>query len=196
MRDACVVVSAAEISALVGDGTLVPVLGPVHIAAGCAQSREVKAAALSMCLPFSVREHAVLHRSSAAWMHCCAEAPTVVEFITHRDNRCSTRPAPPAATVRWSVRQLLYEPQDVDHFYGLRATTPLRTAADLACCSDSRAEQALSLMLRAPHLGVDGEQVVRLLRSRPRLPHRTRGVATVRRLCRRLDLPVPSPSLR
>lgn len=173
------------------DGALVPVLGQVHVAVGAAQTRAVKAAALAAYVPSSVRGSAVLHRESAAWFHACASAPQVIEYVTHRQNRCSTRPAPPGAPVRWTVRQLLYEPQDVDRFHGCSVTTPLRTAADLACWEDPRSVQALSLMLSAPHLGVDGAHVVRLLRSRSRLPHRTRGVVTVRKVCRQLNLPVP-----
>lgn len=186
------VVNGAELSALVTDSALVPVLGPVHVAVGTAQTRQVKAAAVAVCVPRRVRESAILHRGSAAWFHACATPPSVLEFVTHRENRCSTRPAPPSAAVRWTMRQLLYEPQDVDHFHGCCVTTPLRTAADLACWEDPAGLAALRLLLTAPHLVVDGAQVVGLLRARSRLPHRTRGVITVRKVCRQLGLPVPA----
>lgn len=183
--------SRSELTALVHDGMLLRVLGPVYAAVGMGITRHMKAAAIKLTMPPGIVHNAVLHRASAAWFYSCASTPSVVEFLTHREHRSSIRPAPPTATVRWTIRQVLYEPMDVDQFYGVRVTTPLRTAADLACWQHPDAFAALLVMLQAPHLGVNPSDVVRLLHTRPRVPHRPQAVVTIRKACRRLGLDIP-----
>ncbi|MDO5617635.1 hypothetical protein [Kocuria sp.] len=195
MVDAVTGLSSGELLTLAHDGVLVPVLGPVHYAKGSAITRQVKAAAIRAVVPQGVWHRSVLHRASAAWFHSCAPAPQVVDFITLRQDRASTRPAPPSAPVRWVTRQLLHQPMDVDHFYGLAVTTPLRTAVDVACWEHPDAVEILTVLMGAPHLRVQPQAVVEVIRARPRLPHRDRGVANVRKAARRLDLPVPAGRL-
>ena len=47
-------------------------------------------------------------------------------------------------------------------------------------------------MLEAPHLGVEPQEVMALLRQRSRLPQRRRGMVALRRAARQLGLVVPS----
>ena len=79
----------------------------------------------------------------------------------------------------------------MDRLHGLQVTTPLRTAADLACWEDPTAVPALEQLLEAPHLGVEPQAVTDLLRQRSRLPDRRRGMVMLRSVCRRLGLVVP-----
>lgn len=85
------------------------------------------------------------------------------------------------------IRQLIYEAQDVDSFYGIQVTTPLRTAADLACWQHPEALSALMLILKTPHLGVQPENVVKLLNTRGTFVNKKLGVVNLRKACRTLE---------
>lgn len=155
-------------------------------------TRVQRAEAIRALVPAAVLEHAVLHRTTAAWFLSCCPAPARLHLMVHRQRRTTTRPVDPQHdSLPWEVRQLVHEPQDVDRIHGLRVTTPLRTAADLACWEDSTAMPALEQLLEAPHLGVEPQAVMDLLRHRSRLPDRRRGMVALRRACRRLGLIVP-----
>lgn len=187
-------VCATEIAALTAEGHLQRVIGPIHAGVGTAVTRLVKARAVQLLIPGSIRDNAVLHGLSAAWFLACAPAPAQLHFMTHRNHRAPIRPPAPEAPMGWSVRQLLFPPQDVDHFHGLSVSTPVRTAADLACFDHHAPFTALQALLSAPHLAVTPEAVHRVLIQRRRLPHQEQGIMRLRRACRGLDLPLPAPA--
>lgn len=183
---------AAERAGMIRDGLLSPLLGDICLPTLAPATRRARAEALRAVLPEALVAAGVLHRTTAAWFLSCAPAPQRLQLMVHRDRRTTMRPVLGAVgRVSWEVRQLVHEPQDVDRFHGVATTTPLRTAADLACWEDETAWRPLCTLLGAPHLGVDPAEVVELLRRRTRLPGRHRGVAIVRRACRALELAVP-----
>lgn len=184
-------VGPAEVASMAREGLITPLLGPVFVTAGVPVTREIRAEGVRMVTSAGVNTTGVLHRDAAAWFHSCAPAPEMLWFMVHRRHRTTMRPSPVGAAIPWCVRQLVYPPQDVDRFHDIQVTTPLRTAADLACWDHPAAETPLRLLLSAPHLAVDPGAVVAVLRNLPRLPGRARGVMRVRRVCRALGLDVP-----
>lgn len=184
--------SALERSALQRDDLAVPLLGGICSPRLLPVTRADRARAIRAVVPEAVLEHAVLHRTTAAWFLSCCPAPQRLHLMVHRQRRTTTRPVDPQLEgLAWEVRQLVHEPPDVDRLHGLQVTTPLRTAADLACWEDPTAVPALEQLLEAPHLGVEPQAVTDLLRQRSRLPDRRRGMVTLRSACRRLGLVVP-----
>lgn len=183
---------AAERAGMIRDGLLDPLLGDVCLPALAPATRRARAEAVRAELPAALVAAGVLHRTTAAWFLSCAPPPRRLQLMVHRDRRTTMRPVPEgAARVAWEVRQLVHEPQDVDRFHGVAVTTPVRTAADLACWADESAWQPLCTLLGAPHLDAAPQAVVDLLRERTRLPGRHRGVAVLRQASRRLGLQVP-----
>ncbi|WP_144791612.1 hypothetical protein [Kocuria palustris] len=184
--------SSFERTALIRDRLAAPLLGDVCAPRLLPVTRADRAEALRAVLPEAVLAHAVLHRTTAAWFLSCAPAPQRLQLMVHRRRRTTMRPVDPrAGGVPWEVRQLLHEPQDVDRLHGILVTTPVRTAADLACWDGEGSAAALRRILWAPHLDVEPDAVVSLLRERTRLPGRQRGVMAVRRAARELGLAVP-----
>lgn len=184
--------SELERTAMIRDRLVAPLLGEVCAPLLAPVTRSDRAAALRAVLPEAVLCHAVLHRTTAAWFLSCSPAPHRLQLMVHRQRRTTMRPVDPqAGWVAWGVRQLLHEPQDVDRLHGIMVTTPVRTAADLACWDGQGSAEALRRILSAPHLCAEPEAVVALLRERTRLPHRQRGIMAVRRAARGLNLPVP-----
>ncbi|KAA9395109.1 hypothetical protein FCK90_04190 [Kocuria coralli] len=184
--------SAAELAAMTYAGEIRPLLGPVHISAGVAVTRQLRARAVQLAVPPALWSAGVLHRQTAAWFLSCAPEPARLQFMVHRGRRTTMRPSPASAPVPWEVRQLVYPEQDVDRFFGVAVTTPLRTAADLACWDQPHGFAALTVLLGAPHLTIDPAAVVRLLRAGRRMAQRERGVMRVRKACRHLGLPIPT----
>lgn len=176
---------------MVLEGQILPLVGPVHVTAGIPVTRRFRAHALLMITPTALSAAGALHGETAAWFFSCAPAPERLRFMIHRDHRTTMRCPSSTAHMPWEVRQLVYPPWEIDHFHGLRVSTPVRTAADLACSASSGTLAALELMFRAPHLGVSAGAVVELLRSRHRMPNRHRAIMTVRRLCRQWGWEVP-----
>lgn len=184
--------STLERTALQRDDLAAPLLGGTCSPRLLPVTRAHRAEAIRAIVPAAVLEHAVLHRTTAAWFLSCCPAPARLHLMVHRRRRTTTRPVDPQHNgLPWEVRQLAYEPQDVDRLHGLRVTTPVRTAADLACWEDPTAAPALERLLEAPHLGVGPQAVIDLLRDRSRLPQRRQGMVALRRACRRLGLVVP-----
>lgn len=184
--------SASERAAMIRDGLMRELLGPVCSPALAPVTRRERAEALHATLPEAVLAAGVLHRTAAAWFLSCAPQPEALQIMVHRRRRTTMRPdLAGAGGVRWEVRQLVHEPQDVDRFHGVAVTTPVRTAADLACWDGPGSWEALLTLLGAPHLGVQPQDAVRLLRERTHLPGRRAGIMAVRRACRELGLPVP-----
>lgn len=87
-----------------------------------------RALAAAHCLTGRLVERAMLGRLTAAWIYGCAPAPHRLQLlIDHR--RRTTALAPFSAAVLHEVR---LGPEDGMDIAGIRVTTPLRTAMDLA----------------------------------------------------------------
>ena len=184
--------SGLERTAMIRDDLAAPLLGQVCSARLMPVTRAVRAEALRSIVPPAVLSHAVLHRTTAAWFLSCAPAPQRLQLMVHRQHRTTMRPVDPQAdALPWEVRQLVHEPQDVDRLHGVLVTTPVRTAADLACWDEPGSAAALRRILEAPHLGVEPQEVMALLRERTRLPQRRRGMVALRRAARQLGLVAP-----
>lgn len=156
----------------VEDGRVRRVLRNVYVDATVADSPQLRALAARLVLP----ERMVVCDRSAAWMHgidhyepSALDVPPDLEVVACTGQRTTLR------GIRGGVRDL--EPEDVMLLDGVPVTTPLRTAADLAC-RRGRLSAAAVLDQFARHHGVTSVQLRSLL---PRYAGR-RGVTQLREL--------------
>jgi len=136
---------------------------------------ELRCAALQLLIPAAVGPGAVVGLSSAAWLYCGAAvsagvAPEHVEVLVEYP-----RSRLPAGEV--VLRQARLPAADVWCLHGLRVTTPLRTAADVACFLLPGNARAVLRQLRRAY-GVEPDEV----RAALEVAVGRRGVVAGRRL--------------
>ena len=156
----------------VEDGRLRRVFHNVYVDADVPDSPELRAAAAGLVLP----DRMVVCDRSAAWLHgidhyepTALDVPPDLEVVARSGQRTTLD------GTRGGVRTLA--PEDVMLLDGVAVTTPLRTAADLACRRGRLAAAAVLDQL-ARHHGVTSAQLRSLL---PRYAGR-RGVTQLREL--------------
>ena len=166
----------AELSALrldgeafsIGDG-LVPVDVPVDAA--------IRAASIAG----TARRYAlVAERWTAAWVHGAVPvAPVPHQLCSDVERNGRTR-------MLVALREVLFQPGDVEQLAGLAVTTPLRTACDLARLERDTPvlEPALAALLRIAHRSPEGAAAH--LAAAPQAPYKRRGCARLAALA-----PVP-----
>lgn len=161
-----------KLARAVQDGRVRRVLRNVYVDAGVPDTPELRAAAARLVLP----DRMVVCDRSAAWLHgidhyepAALDVPPDLEVVACTGQRTTLR------GTRGGVRALA--PEDVMLVDGVPVTTPLRTAADLAC-RRGRLSAAAVLDQFARHHGVTSAQLRGLL---PRYAGR-RGVTQLREL--------------
>lgn len=176
-----------ELSALVTDGVLVPVVLEAHVLRGRPVTRAVKVAALEAQLPPHLLRRGVLGRLSAAWFYDCAARPTVLPVLLDKLRRTTMSPVPEGL----ALHQVTLGGYDVHDAGPVQVTTPLRTAVDLALHVPHREGQAaLEQLMHAPHLHCPPPLVLAALESFERMPGRQAALLRVRRAARAIDRPV------
>lgn len=179
--------SRAELSALVSDGVLVPVLLDAHILRGRPVTRAVKLAALQAQLPPHLLRRGVLGRLSAAWFYDCAGRPTTLPVLLDKLRRTTMSPVPGGLV----LHQVTLGGYDVHDAGPVRVTTPLRTAVDLALhVQEHEGSAALQKLMDAPHLHCPPDLVQAALESYVRMPGRQAALVRVRRAARAIGRPV------
>ncbi|MFC4903930.1 type IV toxin-antitoxin system AbiEi family antitoxin [Kocuria oceani] len=180
--------SRAELSALVADGVLVPVVLEAHVLRGRPVTRAVKLAALEAQLPPHLLGRGVLGRLSAAWFYDCAPRPTVLPVLLDKLRRTTMSPVPDGM----ALHQVTLGGYDVHDSGPVRVTTPLRTAVDLALhVPEHEGLAALERLMHAPHLHCPPPLVQAALESFERMPGRQAALLRVRRAAREIGRPVP-----
>ncbi|MGQ1797142.1 hypothetical protein ACT4S5_08415 [Kocuria oceani] len=180
--------SRAELSALVADGVLVPVVLEAHVLRGRPVTRAVKLAALEAQLPPHLLGRGVLGRLSAAWFYDCAPRPTVLPVLLDKLRRTTMSPVPDGM----ALHQVTLGGYDVHDSGPVRVTTPLRTAVDLALhVPEHEGLAALERLMHAPHLHCPPPLVQAALESFERMPGRQAALLRVRRAARAIGRPVP-----
>jgi hypothetical protein len=170
--------SRTHLSRAVADGRLRRPFTGVYVPADLADSTEVRARAAGLVMS----PHSVLCDRTAAWIHGIdvfryAELETVPRLES-----CVLRGHDPTDRAECHGRTRDLVPEDWQVIDGVRVTTPLRTAVDLACTL-SRREALAALDAFARHHGLTVAQMNRLLwRYR-----RRRGVVQARELVQLAD---------
>ncbi|GAB3285215.1 hypothetical protein GCM10027449_30000 [Sinomonas notoginsengisoli] len=172
--------TAVELQAMTSDGVLSRLIGRAYVPAGARATAELRARALSATLTPRVRQRAVAGRMTAAWIFGCApppELPVMLVESTRRLARLGTGD-------RLLVHEASFGNADTFEIAGLRVTSGLRTAVDLALHSEEDiALPVLRRMLAQPALRLTVGMVARGVEALPRQPHKQRA----RRILTRLD---------
>jgi hypothetical protein len=170
--------SEGQLRRAVRDGAARTVVRGVFVRQDVPDSFDLRLEAVALVL---APEHVVCDRA-AAWLHGVDVFGLAEHAVLPRVEACAltSRRASKAAAVRGRSRALL--PHDIDELGGVRVTTPLRTALDLACNLERRDALAALDMFRREH-GVGSAEL------EPELPRfrRRRGVIQARALVRLVD---------
>lgn len=165
--------SPHQVRRLVDAGLLRRSLRGAYCPAELPDTTEVRACCAALVLP----EHSVVCDRSAAWLHGIdvlepseADRTPALEVVAVRGNNRVRREG-----VYGGERALL--PEDVCELFGVRVTTPLRTACDLACLRGRYSALAVLDAFARVH-GVTLKEIERIL---PRY-RRRRGVVQLRQL--------------
>ncbi|MEX5295596.1 type IV toxin-antitoxin system AbiEi family antitoxin [Kocuria sp. CPCC 205268] len=179
--------SRPELSALVADGVLVPVVLEAHVLRGRPVTRAVKVAALEAQLPPHLLGRGVLGRMSAAWFYDCAARPGILPVLLDKLRRTTMSPVPEGLV----LHQVTLGGYDVHDAGAVRVTTPLRTAVDLALhVPGGEGLAALGTLMHAPHLHCPPALVQAALESFERMPGRQAALLRVRRAARAAGCPL------
>lgn len=127
------------------------------------------------------RHHLVAERRTAAWVH------GAIAVLPRPHRFCSDVHGEPRTRAHAAVREVRFLRDEIQEFGGLRVTTPLRTAWDLARLEgDDTSDAVFDALLQLAR--VTAAEAADLLAARePRLPHqriaqaRLAGASAVRR---------------
>jgi hypothetical protein len=162
----------AELAALRLDGDCLP-LGPALVALDEPIDAALRAAVLA---PEAARYDLVAADRLAAWVHGAGDLPAPpFRFTIDRNDGVRTR------VLATPPREVLLSPGDVVLLAGLRVTTPLRTALDLARLEDVFGEsERLSVLALLALADVHPRDAADLLEVAPILPGKRRGIDRLR----------------
>ncbi len=134
-------------------------------------------------LAAAVPPRAIVERRSAAWVFgLFDERPVPVEVCTGPGLRTKAGPRPGLV-----IREVVIDSHEIVSIGGLRLTTPLRTALDLARFERSFGEEESRLLLALSRLGrFDLDDAVAAIGSRRNLPNKHLALA-------RLAASLPGP---
>lgn len=110
---------------------------------------------------------------TAAWIWGVAPEPTRLEFAVTPEARARLSPAHHVA-----VREIVYEPGDVDTLGGVQVTTPLRTILDLARFGDPFDPAVVTRL--AAIAGLRRDDCLAALSSRGGIPAKKRALRRLR----------------
>lgn len=170
-----------ELEAMRAEGLLVHVAGGVYLPADATGSAQARVSAIALV----ARADAVVGLATAAWLHGAPVTPGPVEVLVPH----AAGPSPSRDGVR--EHRTTIGTDDTSSWAGLRVTTPVRTAADLARQpAGDRSLDALRWLLAH---GVRQRHVYAVLRANGRFRHNRRARAVLRQLRDRGDTPPSGP---
>lgn len=177
-------ISRQRLRQLVDQGQLIRVLQGVYRPAWVPDSMENRIRAAALVLP----PHAVVCDRTAAWIHDVdvlryreLEIPPPLDIVVRRG-------CVPSRRQTWRNGERDFAPEDIVDIFGLRVTSPLRTALDLGC-KLSRRDALAALDQFARRFGLDARDLAREL---PRFRGR-RGVIQLRSVVLMTDGDAESP---
>jgi hypothetical protein len=174
----------AELSALALDGDafrLGDAVVPTDVPVGAA----VRAATIA---PAARRYGLVAERWTAAWVHGVVPTPPRPHQL------CLDVSATGRTRMLAGVREVLLQPRDVLAVHGLRVTTPLRTACDLARLEppSTALDHALGALIALA--GLTPREAAAMLIAGPQTPNKREGVDRLRALARPPAQPAGRPN--
>lgn len=167
---------ASELRAMVLDGLVVHLFGSTFLRAGARPGQEVRALALATELPHALRDRAVIGRQSAAWIYVGGPAPAKINLlIDHRRRTAALRPFSGC-----QLHEVHLAGDETMSVGAAAATTPLRTAVDMALYAPG-AEAAATVRLLTSHPSLDCplESVKGRLESLVRVPRKRSALELV-----------------
>lgn len=176
--------SNIELRAMEIDGVLDRVFGSGYLPRGSKQHAEHRAIAMSLEIPANLVHRVILGRFSAAWVYGCGERPSRVTALIDHKRRAGA--LPPFSSLQ--VHEVTLGRFDVAQLAGIRITTVLRTAVDLAFQQAFAAPgwpdpvAILWLMTQKAELGCPLALVHQAIETLPRVPHKQRALARVKNL--------------
>ncbi|GAA1338385.1 hypothetical protein [Arthrobacter roseus] len=184
MFTAGAVFSYPELQAMAMDGLLRRVYGKSYLMTGTAESPALRALSALNALPPTLRDRATLGRGTAAWVLDCAGAPDKLSILTDRRRRTSAlRPFSDAV-----MHEVALGPLDVVTIGGVRVTTPMRTAMDIALHgNDATCGETLRRLGLHPQLGCSLKRVSLMLETVSRAPGKSRALARLREATKQVE---------
>ncbi|GAA2197383.1 type IV toxin-antitoxin system AbiEi family antitoxin [Sinomonas flava] len=171
--------TAVELQAMEHDGVLRRLIADAYVPIQCGEAPELRARGLAAILAPRLVHRTVVGRLTAAWVYGCAGRPDTPVLLVDGSRRMSTL----RATHRLLVHEVYFGPFDVVELAGVRVTSPLRTAVDLAIHSEEGVSvPVLRRMLAQPRLGLTVGLVARGLDALPRQPHLARARRVIARV--------------
>lgn len=159
--------SAVELRAMEMDGLLRRVYGETYVRWDISPDPVCRALAAAACLPPKQRPRIMLGRLTAAWVYGCAPPPARLALLVDHGRR-TTALAPFSPAVLHEVR---LGPADGMDIAGVRVSTPLRTASDLARHGpEEESVQALLALAANPALHCPLGHVRAITAATQRLP--------------------------
>lgn len=156
------------------DGLIRPVYGASYILCEVPDSPALRALAAAQCIPASLRDRSAMGRATAAWIYGCASPPDKLSLLTDRRRRTTAlRPFSDAV-----LHEVALGPLDVVMVGGIKVTTPLRTAMDIALHgTDDDAIAILSRLGLHAQFSCPLQHVAATLNSLARAPGKHRALA-------------------
>lgn len=170
--------SGPELQAMEADGLLRWVYAGTYVRWDVEPDPVCRALAALHTLPQRLRAKAMLGRLTAAWVYGCAPPPRRLQLLVdHRSRTTALPPFSPAV-----LHEVRLAPGDGMDIAGMRVSTPLRTAVDLALHGpEEESRQALLAIAANPVLDCPLTRVRSAVEAGARQPGRSAAL-------RRLDL--------
>ncbi len=169
------------------DGVIRRVAGDCYLPMDVPTSTEHRAIALGLAFPARLQDRLIIGRLSAAWVYTGQHLPPRITALI--DHRRRSGALPPFSALH--IHEVTLGSHDIRRISGVRVTTPLRTAVDLAFMLPSTVggwpdpEAVLWELCRQPGLRCPLPLVREAVAALSRAPHRLRALNRVDRL---LDL--------
>lgn len=167
---------AGELRAMALDGLVVHLFGSTYLRAGSRPDRNVRAQALMAELPVALRGRAIIGRQSAAWIYVGGPAPAKINLLVdHRRRTAALRPFSGC-----QLHEVHLSPDETSSIGPVLATTPLRTAVDMALYApDAESAAGVRMLTAHPSLDCPLESVKDKLESLLRVPRKRRALQLV-----------------
>ncbi len=163
-----------ELQSMAIDGLVQRVYGRSYRISGVSETPALRALSALNALPPTLRRRVTLGRATAAWVLGCAGPPDKLSLLTdHRRRTSALRPFSDAV-----MHEVALGPMDVVIIGGVRVTTPLRTAMDIALHgSEQTAGDILRRLALHPQLGCSLRSVALMLENVSRAPGKARALS-------------------
>lgn len=140
------------------------------------EQREHRAAALAFILVPKL----IAEQRTAAWIHGALDTPPAIHELCAR-TEARVRPG---SMIGMTLREVVIDDQDLEFVGGLRLTTPLRTAIDIARFSHVFGTDERSIVARLMAIGEFGiEECIWMIDRRRNLPGKHAALERLRESC-------------